>query len=105
MTLRNRFAKCHYERSYFGNMFWTHKINPFPANVPILYLLKTPGNQRLVYNGGIMGTLARNGLRQLVCKVNQLTAFYMMETLVIYGLTNFSQILNLILKPVFSFEM
>ena len=52
-----------------------------------------------------MGTLARNGLRQLVCKVNQLTAFYMMETLVIYGLTNFSQILNLILKPVFSFEM
>ena len=39
-------------------------FNPFLANVPILYPLKTPENQRFsgVFRGYKMGTLARNGL-------------------------------------------
>ena len=41
-------------------------FNPFLANVPILYPLKTPENQRFsgVFRGYKMGTLARNGLMQ-----------------------------------------
>ena len=37
-------------------------INPFLANVPVLYPLKTPGNQKLscIFRGYKMGTLARN---------------------------------------------
>ena len=39
-------------------------INPFLANVPILYSLKTPENQRIsdVFKGYKIGTLARYGL-------------------------------------------
>ena len=38
-------------------------INPFLANVPILYLLKTPEIRFSgVFRGYKMGTLARNGL-------------------------------------------
>ena len=39
-------------------------VNPFLANVPILYPLKTPENQRfsVVFKGYKMGTLAGNGL-------------------------------------------
>ena len=42
-------------------------INPFLANVPILYPLKTPESQRYsdVSRGYKMGTLVRNGLRGL----------------------------------------
>ena len=41
-------------------------LNPFLANIPILYPLKTPENQRLsgVFRGYKMQTLARNGLRK-----------------------------------------
>ena len=41
-----------------------HTINPFLANVPILYPLKAPENQRFsgVFRGYKIGTLARNGL-------------------------------------------
>ena len=40
-------------------------LNPFLANVPILYPLKTPENLWFseVFRGYKMGTLARNGLR------------------------------------------
>ena len=40
-----------------------HIVNPILANVPILYPLKTPENQRFsgVFKGYKMGTLARNG--------------------------------------------
>ena len=38
------------------------KVNPFLANVPILYPLKTPENQRYKIRGYKMETLARNGL-------------------------------------------
>ena len=46
----------------FYNLF----INQFLANVPILYPLKTPENQRFfgVFRGYKMGTLARNGLKE-----------------------------------------
>ena len=39
-------------------------FNPFLANVPILYPLKTPENQKFsgVFMGYKMGTLAKNGL-------------------------------------------
>ena len=39
-------------------------INPFLANVPILYALKTPENQRFsgVFRGYKMRALDRNGL-------------------------------------------
>ena len=42
-------------------------LNPFLANVPILYLLKTPENQRFpgVFRRYKMGTLARNGSSQV----------------------------------------
>ena len=41
----------------------TEYFNPFLANVPILYPLKTPQNQGFsgVFRGYKMGTLARNG--------------------------------------------
>ena len=41
-------------------------INPFLANVPILYHLKTPENLWFsgVFRGYKMGTLARNGLKE-----------------------------------------
>ena len=40
------------------------RFNPFPANVPILYPLKTPENHGFsgVFRGYKMGTLVRNGL-------------------------------------------
>ena len=47
------------------NLYILHpKVNPFPANVPILYPLKTTENQRfsVVFRGYKMGTLAANGL-------------------------------------------
>ena len=42
----------------------TSLLNLFPANVPILYPLKTPENQRFsgIFRGYKMGTLAGNGL-------------------------------------------
>ena len=42
-------------------------LNPFPVNVPILYPLKTPENQKFfgVFRGYKMGTLARNELNDL----------------------------------------
>ena len=52
----------------------SNSLNPFLANVPISYPLKSPGNQRssAVFRGGgggggvvKMGTLARNGLNNL----------------------------------------
>ena len=44
----------------FHHTFYKCFLNPFLANVPILYPLKTPENQR---GGGYkMGTLARNRL-------------------------------------------
>ena len=48
-------------------MFRLNLINPFLTNVPILYPLKTPENQRfsIVFRGYKMGTLARNGLIEL----------------------------------------
>ena len=44
----------------------TLRLNPFLANVPILYPLKTPENQRFsdIFTGYKMGTLARNELMQ-----------------------------------------
>ena len=47
-------------------------FNPFLANVPILYPLKTPENQRFsgVFRGYKIGTLARNGLMQGKKKLN-----------------------------------
>ena len=41
-------------------------LNPFQANVPILYSLETSENQRFfeVFGGDRKGTLARNGLRK-----------------------------------------
>ena len=47
-------------------------FNPFLANVPILYPLKTPENQRFsgVFRGYKMGKLARNGLMQSKKKLN-----------------------------------
>ena len=47
------------------NLYILHlKVNPFPANVPILYPLTTTENQRfsVVFRGYEMGTLAANGL-------------------------------------------
>ena len=46
-------------------------INPFQANVPILYPLKTPENQRLsgVFRGYKIETLARNGLKKILNKL------------------------------------
>ena len=48
-------------------------VNPFLANVPILYPLKTPENQRFsdVFRGYKMGTLARNGLIIKVTVIGQ----------------------------------
>ena len=52
-------------------------LNPFLANVPILYPLKTPENQKFsgVFRGYKMGTLARTVLisvlsRLLKCATN-----------------------------------
>ena len=57
------------------NVFWkhffacskqlVHLLNPFLANVPNLYPLKTPNNQRFscVFRGYKMETLARNRLK------------------------------------------
>ena len=52
-----------------STMYCSYTINPFLANVPILYpppppSLKTPENQRFsgAFKGYKMGTLARNGL-------------------------------------------
>ena len=44
--------------------------NPFLANVPILYPLKTPENQKFsgVFRGYKMETLARNGLKWVESK-------------------------------------
>ena len=44
----------------------TLRLNPFLANVPILYPLKTPENQRFsdIFTGYKLGTLARNELMQ-----------------------------------------
>ena len=43
-------------------------INPFLPNVPILYPLKTPKKQRFsgVFKGYKVGTLARNGLKNVI---------------------------------------
>ena len=43
----------------------SQSINPFLANIPISYPLKTPENLWLsgVFRGNKMGTLSRNGLR------------------------------------------
>ena len=43
-----------------------HSVNPFLANAPILYPLKTPENQSFsgVFRGYKMGILTRNGLRK-----------------------------------------
>ena len=48
------------------NIYNSEKINPFLANVPILYPLKTPENRRFsdVFRGYKLGTLATNGLIQ-----------------------------------------
>ena len=45
-------------------MTTNYLINPFLANIPILYPLKTPENQRFcgVFRGYKMETLAGNGL-------------------------------------------
>ena len=42
------------------------KLNPFLANVPFFYLLKTPENLWFsgVFRGYKIGTLARNGLKR-----------------------------------------
>ena len=44
-------------------------FNPFLANIPILYPLKTSENQRFsgVFRDYKMGTLARNGLMSGIC--------------------------------------
>ena len=51
----------HFKKSFRAEFF----INPFLANVPILYPLKTPENQRFsgVFKGFKMGTFARNALK------------------------------------------
>ena len=48
------------------NIYNSEKINPFLANAPILYPLKTPENERFsdVFRGYKLGTLAANGLIQ-----------------------------------------
>ena len=48
------------------NIYNSEKINPFLANAPILYPLKTPENERFsdVFRGYKLGTLATNGLIQ-----------------------------------------
>ena len=47
-------------------------VNPFPDNVPILYPLKAPENQKFpgVFGGYKTRTLAENGLKrsELKCK-------------------------------------
>ena len=45
-----------------------HIVNPILANVPILYPLKTPENQRFpgIFRGYKMGTLARYGLKDFL---------------------------------------
>ena len=54
-----------------------HCGNLFPANVPILYPLETPENQRFsgVFRGYKMGTLAGNGLTDEVSLPRCLIAF------------------------------
>ena len=44
--------------------FWGD-INPFPANVPIFYHLKTPENYDF-FREYLVGTLARNGLIEIL---------------------------------------
>ena len=48
------------------NIYNSEKSNPFLANAPILYPLKTPENERFsdVFRGYKLGTLATNGLIQ-----------------------------------------
>ena len=55
-----------YDDKRFTEICNTPLLNPFLANVSILYPLKTPENQRFsgVFRGYKMGTLARNGLTQ-----------------------------------------
>ena len=45
-------------------------FNAFLINIPILYPLKTPKNQRssAIFRGYILGTLATNGLTRLSFK-------------------------------------
>ena len=46
-------------------------MKPFLADVPILYPLKTPENQRfsVVFRGYKLGTLARYGLRKKIIRI------------------------------------
>ena len=56
--------------------FWPKEgLNPFLANVPILYPLKTPKNLWFcgVFRGYKMGTLARNGLMNTYLMLFQFT--------------------------------
>ena len=52
---------------YSSKLNVSYFLNPFLANVSILYPLKTPENLWFsgVFRGYKMGTLARNGLRAL----------------------------------------
>ena len=52
----------HFYKTLMGLMLF---INPFMANAPILYPLKTPENQRFsgIFRHYKMETLPRNGLR------------------------------------------
>ena len=49
---------------YSYNEIFNNFLNPYLANVPILYPLKTPENQSFsdVFRGYKMETLAKNGL-------------------------------------------
>ena len=53
---------------YADNLKFICKDNPFLANVPILYPLKTPENLWFssVFRGYKMGTLARNGFKKSI---------------------------------------
>ena len=56
----NRFCKNLYSKF----LRYVVEINPFLANIPILYSQKTPENQRFsgVFRGYKMGTLTENRL-------------------------------------------
>ena len=53
-------------------------INPFQANVPILYPLKTPENQRIscIFRGYKMRTLGRNKLKRMFGGINIFTLIW-----------------------------
>ena len=62
---KHRISGCgHGNTSHHSTVYELNKVNPFLANVPILYPRKTPENQRFsgVFRRYKMGKFVRNGL-------------------------------------------